>query len=276
MTTIGWRGNPRLWLWLSVAAAGLAMVGNVVGLAAPDRIYGGGSLSLLHQGIAQDVVSLVVVAPLLVGLAVLSLRGSRRAYAAWIGLLVFTVYNYVIYTFAVGFGALFLLWVGVLGLAAFALAGGIAALDPSAARAGDRSPPWRTAGWFLIVMALLFGGIWLSDVIPALVSGSAPDSVVEMGLPTNPVHVLDLAILLPVSVMVGVGLLRRSAPAFAVAPAIAGFLALTGVPILVTPFVALARGEAADRSVSVPIGILTAASLAVLVVLLRAVRRPSM
>lgn len=26
------RGNRRLWLWLSVAAAGLAMVGNVVGL----------------------------------------------------------------------------------------------------------------------------------------------------------------------------------------------------------------------------------------------------
>jgi hypothetical protein len=271
----GWRGDPRSWLWASVVAAGLAMVGNVVGLVAPERIYGQESLSLLHQGIAQDVVNLLLVAPLVVASVVLARRGSLRSYVAWLGLLVFTVYTYVIYTFAVGFSALFLLWVAVLGLTSFALVGGLTALDPAGVRAGDQSPPWRTAGWFLIAAAVLFGGVWLADVIPALVSGSVPDSVAELGLPTNPVHVLDLALLLPVSMMVGVGLLRRSGPAFAVAPALVAFLGLTGVPILVTPFVALARGETADWSVSGPIGVVTAVSLAVFVALLRTVRRRS-
>ncbi len=121
---------------LSVAAALLAMVGSVVGLFDADGIYGKETLPLVDQAIAQDAVNLLVVSPAIIVLAVLTRRGCPRAYLVWLGLLAFTVYNYVIYAVSLHFGPLFLLWAAVLGLALYALLGGVAvaALDRVRAR----------------------------------------------------------------------------------------------------------------------------------------------
>jgi quinol-cytochrome oxidoreductase complex cytochrome b subunit len=93
-----------------------------------------------------------------------------------------------------------------------------------------------------------------------------------MAVPTNPVHVLDLAFFLPAVVFTGVQLLRRRPFAFTVAPAFLVFLILTGVPILLTPVVQAARGEAAAWSIFVPIGTLTVISVGLLVWLLSSMR----
>lgn len=254
------------WLWLTVAAAGVAAIGNVAGLTDTARIYGQESTSLVQQAVAQDLVNLVLVVPLLVGLAVRTAHGSWRARPVLFGALLYTVYNYVIYAFAIHFGPLFLLWVAVLGLATFALIGGVAAVHP---RSPSTSRLVRLTGWFLIVVAILFGLLWLADIVPALRTGTAPASAVELGLPTNPVHVLDLAFLLPAALVIGVGLLRHRPQALAFAPALLLFLALTGAPILVTPFVAVARGEVAEWGATGPVGLVTAASLGLLATRLR-------
>ncbi len=250
----------------------LAGVGNIIGLAAVDQVYGTAYPSLTNQAIAQDLVNLFVVAPALIVLAIGGLRGSLPAYLAWLGVLVFTVYNYVIYAFAIQFGPLFLVWVGVLGVAVFALLGGVAAVDTSAVRArfGQRRM-WLPA-WFMIAMAVLFGALWLADIISTLVSGDVPATALDMGVPTNPVHVLDLAFFLPAALVIGVLLLRRRAFAYTVGPAILAFLALTGVPILVTPFVAGVRGESANWTVTAPIAVITIASLLLLARILVAAR----
>jgi hypothetical protein len=78
-----------------------------------------------------------------------------------------------------------------------------------------------------------------------------------MALPTNPVHVLDLAFFLPAVTYTGVQLLRRKAFAFVAAPAFLVFLVLTGVPIMLTPVVQVSRGATAVWGVFVPIGTLT-------------------
>lgn len=90
----------------------------------------------------------------------------------------------------------------------------------------------------------------------------------KLASPTNPVHVLDLAFFLPAAFTMGFLLLRHRALAYAVSPALLLFLALTGVPILATPFVANARGDAVSWGVTVPIIIITMASLSILARLL--------
>ena len=262
------------WLWLSIAAACLAVAGNVVALS--DRsIYAGLTRVFLPQALAQDIANLAVVAPAWLLLAALALRGSMRAYLLWLGVLTFTVYNYVIYTFAVPFGPLFLLWVAVLGISVFALIGGALAVDHQAVAASFASRRATTVvAWLLIVIALLFGLLWLSEDVPALVSGTRPRSVSDMNLPTNPVHVLDLAFFLPAAVATGVQLLRRRPFAHTLAPAFLVFLVLTGVPILLTPVVQAAGGAPAAWSIVGPIGTLTVALSAVLAWLLATVRPP--
>jgi hypothetical protein len=262
------------WLWLSILTALLAVAGSLTALLTPS-IYAALTPAFLPQALAQDIANLAVVSPAWLILAVLALRGSLRAYLLWLGVLAFTVYNYVIYTFSIPFGPLFLLWVAVLGLSLYALIGGVSGMDHKAVQSAYASRGAITViAWFLIVTALFFGFLWLSEDVPALLSGSRPQSVVDMALPTNPVHILDLAFFLPAVIATGVMLLKKKPLACSVAPAFIVFLVLTGFPILLTPVVQSARGETAAWGVVVPIGALTLILLGLLVWLLSTVHLP--
>ncbi len=252
------------WLWLSIAAALLAVVSSVIALAV-TRIYADLTSIFLPQALAQDIANLAVASPALLILAARALRGSLRAYLLWLGALTYTVYNYVIYAFSIPFGPLFLPWVAVLGLCIYSLIGGVTAVDHTAVKARFASRRAVTlVAWFLIVMAVLFGLLWLSEDVPALMAGRTPQSLTDMALTTNPVHILDLGFFLPAVIVTGVLILKSKPLGYTLALPFIVFLVLTGVPILLTPVVQAARGEAAAWGVVVPIGTLTVVLLGVL------------
>ncbi len=265
------RSVPRVavvWLWLSIIAALLAIAGNIIALSVPG-IYARLTPVFFPQAIAQDIASLALVSPAWLIFAAFALRGSLRAYLLWLGVLTFTVYNYVIYTFSVPFGLLFLLWVAVLGLSLYALIGGIAVVNHESVKSSfTNRRVIMLVAWFLLVVAVLFSLLWLSEDVPALLSGNTPQSVIDMALPTNPVHILDLAFFLPAVIITGVLLLKQKSLAYTVAPAFIVFLILTGIPILITPVVQTARGTPAAWGVVAPIGTLTVLLLGLLAWLL--------
>lgn len=269
--------SPRTlpWLWLSIAAGLFAIVGSLIALS-DRRIYSTLTPAFLPQALAQDIANLALASPALLILAALALRGSLRAYLLWLGVLTFTVYNYVIYTFSVPFGPLFLLWVAVWGMCLYALIGGVASLDHEIVQAAYTSRRVVVMiAVFLLLAALLFAALWLSEDVPALLSGNTPQSLIDLGVPTNPVHILDLGFFLPAVIATGVMLLKRKPLAFTLAPAFLVFLLLTGVPILITPFVQSARGETAAWGVVVPIGFLSLVLLGLLVWLLATIKGPT-
>jgi hypothetical protein len=258
---------------MSAAAALLALVASAIGLADVDGIYGRETASFVDQAIAQDVVNVTLAAPGTLLLAWLARRGSVRAGLLWTGVLTFTVYNYVIYTMSIHVGPLFLVWVAVLGLTLWSLVGGLRALRPSAVAAGLAGAPRRVVGWYLVVVAGVFTMLWLSDLVPAMVEGRLPQGAVDLALPSNPVHVLDLAVFLPAAIAIGRLVLLRRPTGLTLAPAAVVFLVMTGLPILVTPFVTASRGGEPAWQVMVPVGVITAVGIAVLLALLR--RRPA-
>jgi SAM-dependent methyltransferase len=195
--------------------------------------YGRETTSWATQAIGGDVVNLFVVAPLLL-LAALGLhRGSLPARLVWLGTLGYLLYNFLIYCFAVHFNALFLVYCTVLGLSFFGFVGGALPLDPSAVAAayGSRAPVRTTAIVFLL-MASMTTVQWVREIVDAIVSGQVPRSVVETGLPVNPIWVLDLCFLLPALAVTGVLLLRRRPLAFVLAPTLLVVLALISAELV--------------------------------------------
>ena len=85
-----------LWVGLSSSAALIASVGSIVGLLDSGRIYGQETDGLADQAVAQDLVNVFLVAPLIVVLGSRAARRSLRAYLCWLGCLVFTAYNHAI------------------------------------------------------------------------------------------------------------------------------------------------------------------------------------
>ena len=253
----GWL--PRPWWWLTLSVALLAAAGRL----AADRIYNQETSVLFDQATAQDVVTLLPVAPLLAYLAVSARRGSLSAFLCLPGLLAFTVYNYAIYAFSIHFGPLFLVWVAILGLSIFTLVGALATADMPAIKQRFAGRAMPRPAWLLIVVAVLFVLLWLSEIVPSLLAGDPSRSARDWNVPTNPVHVLDLAFFLPAAVTSGILLLRRRPLGYATAAGQLVWIALTCVPILITPLVANARGHAPGWAVTLPNGVRLLATPAV-------------
>lgn len=260
----------RAWLAASIVAAGLAIAASIIG-EATDRIYRYETANWTAQTVAQDLVNLVVF-PIMITLAVLALGGSLRAHLAWLGTLVFSVYSYAIYAFDIHFGPLFPTYVAVLGLSTYALAGGIAAIDlDDVRRRVDPRSSVRLPAWYLIVTGVVVYGLWLSQDLAHMLAGGQPQSLLDVGLPSNPVHVLDMAFLLPACIAAGALLRRRRPLGYVLGPVLLVALALLGITIVAIMIVSDVRGLDANWPIAAATAVSAGIALIGLAHALRAV-----
>lgn len=230
--------------------AALVVAASLAGLRAPGT-YARETSAWATQAMGQDVVNLAV-APLLVLCAVLARRGSLRAHLCWLGLLAYTSYAYLLYAGFLHFGGWFPVHVAAFGLSTWLLVAGTAVVAPDHLEPlFDERTPRRAIGAVLAGSGLLTGGLWLAELVPALLADRVPEAVVDAGLVTNPVWVLDLGLVLPLMVATGVlvwngsrlGLLL-AAPLLAFSVAMAAAIAAmqiavttNGDPLAVPPLV---------------------------------------
>jgi hypothetical protein len=245
-------GRTPWWLWLSVPIAVLGTLASLSGIFV-DRIYQHETASWQTQAVGQDIANLAVLTLLLVfGYA--AAHGSTPAVLVWTGLVVATAYSYTIYAFAVHFGPLFLLYVAVLGMSLWALIGGLSSLDP--VRLVVTEP--RLVGFvssLLLGIAGVFALLWVAQDLPAMFSGTSSQELRDTGLPTNPVHVLDLALFLPASALAGI-LLRRGRPwGFVLAPVMLTAMAAISAGIVALSVVDATKGNTSSLVVATVIGL---------------------
>lgn len=242
---------PCRWIALSLASAFLMAIASVAGVYLPGT-YAHETPSWAAQGVGQDIVNLLVVLPALLVSTYFVAKGSVRGLLVWLGLLVYIVYSYVLYAFFVHFNRLFLVYTAVLGLAFWTLVGTAVGLRPDRlAAAFDRERTYRAQVVYLMASGLLFAVLWLSDIVPALVSGMPPRDVAEVGLPVNPIHVLDLAFALPAMLVTALSLRKRGLFGLVLAVPLMTFAAVMGTAIVGMSFVMQFRRLAADTDVVV-------------------------
>jgi hypothetical protein len=258
------------WLRLSLP---IALIGGFTSLAGifRDATYANETANWSAQGVGQDVANLVAFAAMLV-FGRFAARGAPAAYAAWLGCMIYTVYAFAIYAFAIHFGPLFPAYVAVLGLSVYALGGGLFGIREVKWRL-VQDLPIRSIGWLLSVLGLMFYGLWLGEIITALAGDEVPQSVIDAGLPINPVHVLDLAVMLPALILAGVALRRRRAWAFLVAPALLVAVTLLGVGILAASATLAIRGEEVSAGPVLLVSVLTVVEVVAAARFLRALGR---
>ena len=218
------------WIW-SVAIAALVLTASLSGLIG-ESAYDEETTNWATQARGQDIGNLLAVITLLVSGHRMR-KGSHRAALVWLGTLLYLVYAYVLYAMAVHFNQLFLVYVAALGLSAYAVMFSLdrlRAADLVVAAPGAS----RLAGYTSITIGVVFAGLWLSELVPATLSDEVPQSVADAGLWVNPVHVIDLAVVLPAMVIAGIMTLRgRAAGLFFVGPLLV-FSVLMGASIVVT------------------------------------------
>ena len=212
-------------LWLTVPIAILLAVAAGCGLLV-DGLYRDVP-SMVTQAKAQDIVSLGVVLPILMITAVLTLRGSLRARLIWLGALVYLVYTYASFAFAIRYNPLFIAYIALLGCSLYALIINLATIDYAEMKARFASRlPAKVVCLFFVLIVILFYYFWLSELIPALIAGRIPQSILDDGTPTNAIHVLDMAWILPSFGIAAVSLWRKGSLGYTLAGILLPFFVL--------------------------------------------------
>ena len=254
--------------WSAVIAA-MVIFASVAGLVDP-RVYAQETPNWAIQAKGQDLGNLLAVV-LLVVAAFRYGRGSVRAGLVWLGTLLYLVYAFIVYAMAVHFTELFLIYVAVLGLSSWAVIFHVGPLRREDARHPEGFAR-KAAGYTLIATGVFFAVLWLSDVVPALRTGQVPASITEAGLWVNPIHVIDLSMVLPGFIISGIAALQgRAHGLFWLAPWLV-FSVLMGASIIAGMGLSAAGGATGTVPPTVMVSIVVLVSI---LAVWRYLRRPA-
>lgn len=203
----------------------------------------------------------VFAAPLLALSAFFTLRGSRPFALVLAGTLSYALYSLVLYAFFVHFGPLFLVYTWGLRLPFFALVALVVDLRGGHVQAWFRpDAPVKAAGGVAVLLGAAYSALWLSEVVPTLVSGTPLKSAADVRFVTNPVQVLDLAVVLPAFVVGGVALVRQRPLGYWLAPTMLGFGVVMTVALVAMAISVEGRGTGEGPPAAALLGMLLLAA----------------
>lgn len=151
----------------------------------------------------NDLVTLVLVVPLLIVTLFMTRRGSQRAQLVWPALLGYMLYNYAFYLFGALFNRFFQVYVALFALSMYGLIYLLGSLDVEdiSRKFGARTPT-KWVGAYLFFNAGFLGVMELSRSLSLWLHGTLPKD------PTL-VFALDLSLIVPAMALGAIWLWRR-------------------------------------------------------------------
>lgn len=233
-------GRP-LAQWYTWVVAALVVAATLYGLLANEPYRVTEYLALIWR--AQDIVTLCAV-PVLVWSASKARDGSLRGHLVWVGIMFWLAYAYAHYAFGAPYNRAFLVYVAIVGLAAYALLDGLLRINAVTVTPAFAGAPRRATAWFLALGGVGIAGVWLGEIVAAYPDGQ-PASNLVYDMP-SPTYVLDLAWLIPVS-LAAAWLLRRGHPAGPLLAAVTLVVLLVlSLAMLAVTLLGVATGLATD------------------------------
>jgi hypothetical protein len=282
--TLGWL--VALVVILSVIASGVGLLYqndgapftfvNVRGETVP--MYGQGlyRYEILRDGVGfkgSDLYVLFVGVPLLIVSTVLYRRGSLRGGLVLTGTLAYFLYNAASMTFGYAYNNLFLVYTALLTTTLFATVLAFLSFDlATLPHHFSEHLPRRSIAAFLFFVGVSLLLVWgVMDILPALLTGTAPPLNNDTTLPT---HALDMGIIAPLAFVASVLLLRRNAFGYLLASVLLIVSAVLGGGVLALSAAQVLSGTLTFAQVMmfvIPFVLLTAFALGLTILLLRSV-----
>jgi hypothetical protein len=172
-------------------------------------LYYWDTVSSAAQTQANDLVTLVLGLPLLAFSFWLTLRDSLRGRLLLTGTLAFILYTYITMCFGAAYNKLFLVYVALFSLSLFAFVLSMMAFDLKTLPAHfSEKLPRRGIAALLFFAAAFLALAWLGRIAPTLLRNQNPalENTTSMFI-----QAMDLGLIVPLCILAGVLLLRRSA-----------------------------------------------------------------
>lgn len=171
-------------------------------------LYKNDSVSIVAQGKAQDIVTLILGIPLLLISLNLSRKGLLKGRLLLTGTLGYFLYTYISYTFLWMYNPLFLVYVALMSMSFFAFALSMMSFEiKSIGTAFSPRLPVKFIGGFQIFFALVLSMLWLGMIVPTITKGTVPTQLEHYT--TLVIQGMDLGFIVPLAFISGVLLLKR-------------------------------------------------------------------
>ena len=261
--------NRKPILAISFPLIFLLLLASCVGLFIPG-FYAAETLNWQAQAVGQDMIDLFLVMPCLLITSIAAYRNNKYATIIWGGTMLYLTYTFVIYCFNVHFNRLFVVYCLCLGLSFYALVYFLfTQYRENISSRLEKKPGIRFTGIYLLLIAVLFYMLWFAEIIPANFKNVTTKSLLETGMLTNGVQVLDLAIFLPGIFITGIFLLKRMTLGFILTPLLLTFFILMDITIAVLVIIMKLKGVGGDMSIAVLMTVLALVSALLLTWFLR-------
>lgn len=225
------------------------------------------TVSSAAQQQGNDLVTLLVGLPLLGVSTVLSLRGSLRGRLLLTGTLGFFLYTYLSMSMLTAYNSLFLVYVALFSLSLHAFVLSMLSFDLQSlpGRFSERLPRRWIAGLLFVVGGFLLLA-WLGRIVPPLLQGGTP---ILDNTTTLVIQAMDLGLIVPLALLGGILLLRRSPWGYLLASVallkgVTMGLAVSTMAVLMT-----LRGVPDSLGIMVPFLVITVLNIVTAVLLLR-------
>lgn len=261
-------------LAISLPLAAIIVITSCIGLLSTD-FYASETPNWQAQSIGQDMVNLFLLVPCLIISSLLAYQNKPKAALIWGGVMLYLTYTFVIYCFNIHFNKLFLGYCVSLGLSFYGLLYFLFIhFTQSSFFSLDNKRISGFIGIYFLLISGLFYFLWLSEIIPAILNNTVPKSVIDTGLFTNGVQVIDLSVLLPAIFITGIFLLKRKSFGLVLAPMMLSFFVLMDITIGMLVVVMKMRGIESNWALTGIMGLLAFFSLLLLYWYLKNLKKP--
>lgn len=230
-------------------------------------LYWFDTISTAAQMQGNDLITLMVGLPLLVISTLMAFRGSLRGRLLLTGTLGFFLYTYMSMSMLTAYNNLFLVYVILFGLSLYAFILCMLSFDlqdlPSLF--SEKLPRGWIAG-LMFVVGLFLTLAWLARIIPPIFNNTTP--ALE-NTTTLVIQAMDLVLIVPLAVLGGILLLKRSAWGYLLASIFILKSITMGLGVSAMGINMTLRGVPDTLGVLIPFLTVTALNLVTAVILLR-------
>ncbi len=222
--------------------------------------------SMADQAQANDLITLLVGLPILAVSGWLAFRGSLRGQLLLTGTVGYFLYTYMSMTMLTAFNALFLVYVALFGLSFYAFVLCMMSFDMKTLREHFAAYlPRRWVAGLLFVMAVFLTVLWLGVTLGPVLQNeiAALDNTT-----TFVIQAMDLVFIVPLAVLAGILLLRRSAWGYLLTSVFVIKVAVLGLAVAAMGINQSLAGSADSLAMVIIFLIITALNMAAAVVLL--------
>ncbi|MCZ3365601.1 MULTISPECIES: hypothetical protein [Methanobacterium] len=170
-------------------------------------LYKHETISMAAQAMGQDLITLIIGIPVLMGSLYLIQKNSLKGSLIWMGTLFYFLYSYASMSFLASYNQLFLVYVALFSLSLYTFIYGLLSLNVKTIK--ESISPGKTskiAGAFLIFSGAMVALMWVKMIIDSLLTGIAPAALESYT--TLVIQALDIGVVFPAMLIAGILIIK--------------------------------------------------------------------